>query len=224
QRSQPQGGMPDAQTAPAQSNPAQTPATQTPPATPVPPSQPAGTKRPPQAKSQDELTAYNAIRNLPVGDAAEQAAKDFETKFPQSELRALIYQGLMGSYQASNNADRAIDMGRKSIAIEPDNTFVLIMLATVLAERTRETDIDRDQRYEEAIRYAKHGLETMNTGVVVPAATPLDKIEKLKQLLTSMAQAALGFVELNRHNDAAAEQHLREAAQLNTVQPDPMAY
>src|SRR4051812_22379604 len=152
----------------------------TPPATPQtpapPPSQPAGTKRPPQAKSQEEITAYNAIRGIRNGQQAEAAAKDFETKFPQSELRALVYQNLMDGYQASNNADKTIEMGRKAISIDADNPVVLVMLANVVAEHTRENDLDRDQRYTEAVKYARHALETIPTNVTVSPNTTPEKV------------------------------------------------
>jgi tetratricopeptide (TPR) repeat protein len=207
------------------SKPSQAPATPAAPQTAAPPpSQPAGTKRPPQAKSQEEITAYNAIRNIRDSQQAEQAAKDFETKFPQSELRALVYQNLMDAYQGVNNADKAIEMGRKAVSIDPDNPVVLVMLANVVAEHTRETDLDRDQRYAEAVKYARHALETIPTDVTVAPNTTPDKVTQFKQLLSALAHSAIGFVELNRHNDPAAEAELRQAAELNTVQPDPMVF
>lgn len=188
------------------------------------PVQPPGTRRLPQATSQEEFDAYNAVRRISTGPQAEEAAKAFVAKYPTSELRGPLYQGLMDAYQAGNNADKAIEMGRLSLSYDPNHPVVLILLANVLAERTRETDLDRDQRFAEAVKYAERGLETVKTDIVVAAGTPTAKVETLRQLLTSMAHAAIGFVELSRHNDAAAEQHLRLAAQLNTVQPDPMVY
>ena len=188
------------------------------------PEQPEGTRRPPQAKSAEEYQAYKAFLQVPLGPQAEAAGADFVSKFPQSELRSLLYQNLMDRYQATNNADKAIEMGRKAVAIDPDNTVILIMLSDLLAERTTDQDPDHDARYAEAVKYAQHGLDTMNTGVVVPVNTPPEKVAALKQLLSAMAHAAIGFVELNRHNDAAAEEHLKQAAQLNVIQPDPMVY
>jgi tetratricopeptide (TPR) repeat protein len=205
--------------APAQQSPA-APAAQAPAAT----AQPAGTRRPAQAKTQDEINAYNAIRRMSMGAEAEAAAKDFEARFPQSELRPLLYQNLMDAYQSADNADQAIAMGHRSVALDPDNTVVLVMLANLLAERTRDTDLDHDQRYAEAMHDAQHGLDTMATSLVVPPGTTPGRVLELKQLLTALAHSAMGFVELNRHNDAAAELHLRQSAQLNTLQPDAMVY
>ncbi|HSE47630.1 MAG TPA: hypothetical protein VLA96_00310 [Terriglobales bacterium] len=188
------------------------------------PAQPAGTKRLPQARTQEEFDAYNAIRRMATSAEAERAADEFAKKFPESELRGPIYQGLMDAYQGNNLADKAIEMGRKSLTFDPDNPVVLILLASVIAERTREGDLDRDLRFEEAVKYSQHGLEKVDSDMVVPANTPPKLIDERRQLLKSMAHAAIGFVELNRHNDAAAVEHLRMAGQLNTVQPDAMVY
>src|SRR5712692_9665378 len=63
---------------------------------------PAG-KRPPQAKTQPEFDAYKAAVGLngpaekPAADPAaqEKAANDFATKFPDSELRPVLYKAVM---------------------------------------------------------------------------------------------------------------------------------
>lgn len=221
----PAAGKPQAPPAQPQTTPPAPGATTAAPQAPTtPPVQPAGTRRLPQATTQEEFDAFNAIRRLGTSADAEKAAAEFSEKYPNSELRAFIYQGLMDAYQGNNLADKAIEMGRKSLSYDPNNPVVLILLASVIAERTRETDLDRDQRHDEAVKYAQHGLETVATDLVVPAGTPPEKVQQLRQLLSAMAHAAIGFVELSRHNDAAAEQHLRQAAQLNTVQPDPMVY
>jgi len=217
------GAVALAQTSTAPAGAAAKPQT-TSPAPSAAPVQPAGTKRLPQARTQEEFDAYNAIRRMTTSAEAEKAADEFAKKFPESELRGPIYQGLMDAYQGNNLADKAIEMGRKSLTFEPDNPVVLILLASVIAERTREGDLDRDMRFAEAVKYAQHGLETVDNDMVVPANTPPKLIAERRQLLKSMAHAAIGFVELNRHNDAAAVEHLRMAGQLNTVQPDAMVY
>jgi tetratricopeptide (TPR) repeat protein len=130
----------------------------------------------------------------------------------------------MDSYRATNNADKVIEMGRKALSLDPDNPLVLVMLGNVLAENARDTDPDVNQEYTEAMKDAQHGLETMKTGLVVQPGTSPDTVAMMQQALTAMAHSALGWIELKRHNDAAAEQHLRQAAQLNVMQPDPMVY
>ena len=129
----------------AQSTPA--PAPQTPPAsgqtapaqaTPAPgaPAQPA-VKRPPQAKTQPEFDAYKAAAASTDVAGAEKAADDFATKFPDSELRVLLYKNTMHLYQNANNAEKTEALGRKVLAIDPDDPDALTTVAEVIAELSR---------------------------------------------------------------------------------------
>src|SRR5271169_329782 len=56
-------------------------------------------KRPPQAKTQPEFDAYKAAAALTDAAAMEKAADDFATKFPDSELRPVLYKATMHGYQ-----------------------------------------------------------------------------------------------------------------------------
>src|SRR5256886_16945518 len=114
------------------------------------PAQPQG-KRPPQAKTQPEFDAYKAaMANTSDPAAVEKAADDFAPKFPASELRPILYRTAMHSYQAATNADTQLEMGRKVLKLDPDDPEALVGAAQVLAERTRDTDLDKDQRLDEA--------------------------------------------------------------------------
>ena len=78
---------------------------QTAPATGATPGAPAA-KRPPQAKTQPEYDAYKlAVANTDPA-ALEKATDDFATKFPDSELRILLYKNAMRAYQTANNAEK----------------------------------------------------------------------------------------------------------------------
>ena len=70
-------------------------------------------KRPPQAKTQPEFDAYKAAISMANDPAAlEKAVDDFAAKFPDSELRVLLYRTAMHSYQSANNADKMLEMGQ----------------------------------------------------------------------------------------------------------------
>src|SRR5208337_4940879 len=106
---------------------------------------PAG-KRLPQAKTQPEFDAYKvAVANTDPA-AMEKAADDFAAKFPDSEVRILLYENAMRLYQNANNAEKTEAMGRKVLSLDGDNPEALITVAEVIAERTRDADIDKDQR------------------------------------------------------------------------------
>src|SRR5579863_5885949 len=156
---------------------------------------PAG-KRPPQAKTQPEFDAYKAAAALTDPAAREKAADDFATKFPDSELRMVLYESAMNGYQQANDADKMLGMARKVLSFDPDQPEALVGVAQVLAERTHDTDLDRDQRLDEAKKDAQRALTTVDTDIPATGATP-DKIELYKGFLRSEAYSILGTLEYN---------------------------
>ena len=122
-------------------------------------------KRPPQAKTQPEFEAYKAAKALTDPAALEKAADDFAVKFPDSELRPLLYTAAMSLYQQANNADKMMDMAKKVLTYDADEPEALLGVAQVLAERTRDTDLDKDQKLAEAKKDAERALVTIDTDI-----------------------------------------------------------
>jgi hypothetical protein len=168
------------------------PAAQTPAAGQAAPAAAPQGKRPTQAKTQPEYEAYNAAKALTDPAAVEKAADDFATKFPDSELRPLLYKAAMRGYQSANNGDKMSDMAQKLLKFDPDDPEALVGAAEVIAERTRSTDLDKDQRFDQATKYAQHALETVDTNVPIPAGQPQNQIDAYKGLLHSSAYSVLG--------------------------------
>ena len=204
---------------PAQAPPAQGAAGQSP-AAPGAAAQPA-IKRPPQAKTQPEFDAYKVAAATTDAAAQEKAADDFATKFPDSELRMLLYKNVMHLYQNANNAEKTEAIGRKVLAIDGDDPDALTTVAEVIAERTRDTDLDKDQRYAEGMKMAEKGLQTIDTDVAVPAGTPQDKIDAYKAGMRSQAYSTMGAIEYNRNNFPAAQADFQKAIDAFPSQPYP---
>jgi len=213
-------GVAQQQTAPAQSGTAAPGAATPAAATPAPPMG----KRPPQAKTQPEFDAYQAAMGSANNPAAmEKAAEDFNTKFPTSELRVLLYRTTMHSYQTAGNADKMIELGRKVLAIDPDDPEALLGVSEALVERTGDTDLDKNQRWAEALKMAQHSLETMDTDISIPAGTPQDKVDSYKGFLRSSAWAVIGAIQYDQEKYTDAEASLRKSIDAYPSQPDPVA-
>lgn len=201
------------QTAPAQGAPAPGATTPTAPAA----------KRPPQAKTDPELAAYKAAAAITDPAAFEKAADDFATKFPDSEIRVLLYQNAMRLYQNTNNAEKTEVMGRKVLSLDPDNPEALVAVAGVIAERTRDSDIDKDQRFADAIAMATKATQTVDTDISVPTGTPQEKIDAYKSLLRSNAYATIGTIQFKKENFPAAQENLQKSIDAYPSDPDPVA-
>jgi len=202
---------PQTQTTQPQAPSSQTaaPQTNTPSAAQVP-----GGKRPPQAKTQPELDAFNAASAITDAAGIEKAANDFAAKYPDSELRVLLYKNAMQAYGHNNGGDKTIEMGRKVLAIDPDDPEALLGVAGELSERTRDSDLDKDQRLDESVKMAKHAIETLDTDLTIPPNTPQERIDSYKADRKSFAFSIIGLVAYKRENFAEAETNFAKALQL----------
>lgn len=179
-------------------------------------------KRPPAAKTQPEFEAYKAAIALTDPAALEKAADDFAAKFPASELRSPLYLATMGRYQQANNADKMTDMGRKVLAIDPDDPAALVGVAQALAEQTRDTDLDKDQKIAEAKKDAERALITIDTDIPTTGYSP-ETLSGFKGFVRSEAYIVLGTISFKASNWADAETNLKKSIEALPSQPDSLA-
>jgi len=178
----------------------------------------------PQAKSKEEFEAYNAATSKTDPAQLEVAAAEFVQKFPNSELKELLYVRAMNMYQQQNNSGKVIATGRKAIELNPSDPVPLVAVASALVMDTRENDLDRDARYAEAGKDAQSALDNVDTGLQVPPGVPPDRIAAAKANLRSIAYDSLGVIAMNKKDYAAAEQNFQKAADLMKDQPDAVVY
>ena len=182
------------------------------------------TGRPPvRTKTREEYKAYQAaVANEQNPEAMEKAADDFAAKFPNSDVRLLLYRAAMSSYQNAGNPEKMMNMGLKVLAIDKDDPEALIGIAEILEERTGPTDLDRQQRSDQVVEYATHALKTLDTDLAVPAGTSPDRIDAYKKYLRSTALAIIGTIFYKQEHFAEAETKLRDAMETDAANPDPV--
>lgn len=177
-------------------------------------------KRPPQAKTQPEFEAYKAAvaqQGDPV--ALEKAADAFAAKFPTSELTPLLYRATMRGYQQANNRDRLEEIAQKMLKSDPDDPEALVNMSEVITERTHDTDLDKDQRYDEARKDAQHAIQSVETDI--PPGVGPDQVDAYKGLLRSNAYSVLGSIDFNEEKFSDAEGNFRKSIDAYP-QPDPV--
>lgn len=209
-----------------QGQPAQTGSQGAKPAAPAaqPPAQAAQSGRlMPAAKTQEEFKAYQEAATKASAAEGEAAAADFATKYPQSDLKLLVYRKVMYDYQTINNGERTIAMARKMLALDANNPEALTMFAVITAQTTRETDLDRDERLNEASANASKALQTIDTDLLIPPNFPAERIQIAKNSLRAMAYDALGTVAMTKKDDATAETNFRKSTELSP-QPDSVTW
>lgn len=182
---------------------------------------PAG-KRRPMAKTQEEFAAFNAANALTDAAAQEKAANDFAVKFPDSELRVLLYKTVMHGYQQANNLDKMMEMSKKVLGYDADDPEALLIAAQVLAERTRDTDLDKADRLAEARKDAQRALVTVDTDIPSAGYAP-EQLTAYKGFIRSEAHEILGTLDYNAKAWGDAEANLKQSIEAYPQQVDPIA-
>ena len=200
-------------------NPAPAQGTQTGTAAPA-----AAPQHQPQAKSKEEFDAYNQAAAKTDAAQLEAAADDFAQKFPNSELKELLYVRAMNLYQQQNNSAKVISSGRKAIAINATNPVPLVAVASALVMDTHENDLDRDSRYAEASKDAQAGLDNIETGLMIPPGVSAAQVASAQANLRSIAYDTLGVIAMNKKDYPTAEQNFQKAAALMKDQPDAVVF
>lgn len=185
---------------------------------------PAHTKGAPQAKTQEEFKAYQEVVAKTDIAQMEQAADEFAQKYPNSDLRVVLYNALMQNYRNGGAADRAIAAGRKSLAIDPTDPVPNVLVALSLAQTTRDTDLDKDDRLNEATRDAQRAIDNIDSGMAIPPNTPPEKVAAAKSSIVQMAYETQGTVAMLKKDYPAAETAFRKGLDVNKTQPDGVLY
>ena len=105
------------------------------------------------------------------------------------------------------------------LSIDGDDPEALRTVAEVIAERTRDSDIDKDQRFDEGVKMAQKALQTIDTDVSVPPGTPQDKLDAYKSGLRSQAYSTMGAIEYNRDKFPAAQTDFEKAIDAFPSEP-----
>lgn len=213
-----------AQTPAAQpGTPAQTTAVPAPTTQPAP-SQVATASRPPQAKTKEEYDTYRAAAAFTSPDQVLAAADQFAQKFPDSELKELLYVQAMNGFAQQNRADQEIEAARKAVAIDPHDPNPLIHVASALVESTKENDLDKDQRYTEAQKDAQAAIDNIDTGMHIPTTASAEQVQAVKNSILALAYETLGVIAMQKQDFAAAETNFQKSVDVSKAEPMARVY
>jgi len=84
--------------------------------------------------SAGEAMALEEIQNEGAPDRRLRMVDAFEKKFPSSPLLSYVYTEAAKAQQQNDALDEAVQFCRKSLELDPDNTFSLIIMALVLPQ------------------------------------------------------------------------------------------
>ena len=106
-------------------------------------------------KTPKEVEALQALFAAQDPDAKIKAAQNVITKFADTEFKAICLQIIAQSYQQKGDAENSVVWSEKLLEADPKSYVAMLTIAGSLAQKTREFDLDKDEKLARAEKLAK---------------------------------------------------------------------
>jgi len=156
-----------------------------------------------------EQAAYDAYLAAKDNDKKIQAGKQFLDKFPKSVYGPRVTNDMVGFYYTKADWNNFNSMADKALAINPNNTAVLPMVAWVNARNFKDGEPNGQAVLDKSETQAKHAIELLKA-MPKPANLTDDQFNQVKAASIAQAHGALGLVYFHEQNPAAASAELEQ--------------
>ena len=148
----------------------------------------------PKPKNNKEVAALNAINAAPTVDDKLKAIDNVLTNFKDTEFKPMLLEMALQLEAQKGDYAQVVTYGQEILDKDPKNAVALVTLAGETARRTREFDLDKDEKLAKADKWAKDGIEAAKTAPK-PAGTNMtdDQWEHQRKDLQSQGYEALGM-------------------------------
>jgi len=174
----------------------------------------------PKPKSQAELDALKTMFGAQTPDARIAAAENVLTKFTDSDFKATALYFEAVSYDQKRDYEHTVVFGERTVEADPKHYQAMILLAGVIAQHTKEFDLDREEKLAQVRKYANNALELIKDAPKPNPNLTDDQWNEAKKDFTSQAYAALGMGDLAAKKYDAAEKEFKQSIE-STDKPDP---
>jgi len=177
----------------------------------------------PKLKSKAEQEAVMAIFQAQTLDARLQASENLITKFADTDFKATAFYIAAETYSAKGDLDNAVAYAERALEADPQFYGASLLVARVLAQRTREFDLDKEEKLGRAEKLAKTAIEQVQTAPKPRPDLPEEQWAQAKKDFEAQAHEVLGMTASIRkkYEDAAAE--FKKASEMS-AQQDPALF
>jgi tetratricopeptide (TPR) repeat protein len=175
----------------------------------------------PAPKSKDELAALQALVNARSNpDATIQAAEDLMTKFADTDFKDMALFSEAGAYEQKRDVGKAQTYAERTLEVNPKYFQASLMLAELLAQNTRENDLDKEEKLGKAEKYANDTIQMVKEAAKPNPQIPDQQWEDAKKDLTAESHNALGLIALTRKKYDLSFNEFKTAAD-GAAHPEP---
>jgi len=172
----------------------------------------------------EEAMGYKTMENELDPDKRLRMVEEFEQRFPNSELMSYVYTQAAKAYREKGDLNKLVEYGEKSLKLDPDNIFSLLMVGIALPQpRMLEGNPELSaRRLATAETDGNRALKLIETLPPKPSETE-EQLKKRKDGLASDGHNALAIVHMERDESAKAIGEFKTAISLSET-PNPQLY
>jgi tetratricopeptide (TPR) repeat protein len=174
-----------------------------------------------QVKSQGEAEALQAVFKTTTADERIKAAQAVLVKYADTQFKPLMLLTIAQSYQMKNDNDNVIVYAERVLKEgDPKSYEAMLMLAESYAQRTREFDLDKEEKLTKADKFAKDALESLKTATKPNPQITDEQWNGLMKENAARAHQALGLSAMVRKKYDVAITEFKMAVE-GADKPDP---
>lgn len=173
-----------------------------------------------KVKSQKEGEAIQTMFQAADPDSRIAAAKDLVMKFADTDFKSTAFYIAAFSAQQKGDLENVVVYGEQALEADDKNYGAMILISSALAQRTREFDLDREEKLSRAEKMAKDAIELVKVAQKPNPAITDEQWDAAKKDYTGQAYEGLGMVAMAKKNNEACAANLQLAVD-NAQQPDP---
>ena len=177
----------------------------------------AWAQNPPRPKSQQELDALRAIDAAPSLDVKLKKIDDFLAAYADSDYKLIVLNQAVSLAAEKNNYPLAMAWGQRDLDADPHSYVAMEAMASVTAATTREFDLDKDQKLNQAEKWANTALEELKTAQR-PPQFPEDRWPMAQKFYEAQCHLALGMIAIDRKKFDVAATEFQNAFDIT---PEP---
>ncbi len=176
----------------------------------APPPPPKVAKNGVGPKSKGEVEAVKAVFEAQAKSPDDQiaAVENLLNKYADTVYKSFALELEAEAYQKKNDNTKAIVYGEQALEADPNNYDADNLLANVIANTTKDTDLTKEENFKKADKYAHDALTALDAGKpAIFANASEDAWNKTKAGATAQAWQAIGIVAMDRkkYDEAIAD-------------------
>ena len=180
--------------------------------------------QPKAPKSKGEQEALRAVMQAPDLDSQIKAAEEVLAKYADTDFKADLLFTIADAYQRKgDNVKMQVHLER-TLEADPNHFQAMLLLANAIAQKTREFDLDKEEKLSAAEKHAKKAMELIPNAPKPAPNVPDEQWELEKKASLAQAYQALGLVAMVRKDFSGAISQFEKGVEASPSDPRTMVF